>query len=69
MGHLQKVQNLYFIQYVSWNGNSTLSEDRFTRIKYGMLYVKSKVRLSRVMDNDYSLNLNVIMGYHLSLKQ
>ena len=56
MGHLQKVQNLYFIQYVSWNGNSTLSEDRFTRIKYGMLYVKSKVRLSRVMDNDYSLN-------------
>ena len=40
------------------NDNHTLSKNRFTRIKYGMLHVKSKVWLSRARDNDYSLKSN-----------
>ena len=39
------------------NSNSTLSKNMFTRIKYGMLYVKPKVQLSSVGDNNYSLKL------------
>ena len=39
------------------NGNSTLSKNNFTKIKYGMLHVKPKVRLSRARDNVYSLKL------------
>ena len=39
------------------NGNSTLSNDRFTKSKYDMLYVKPKVRLSKAGDNKYSLKL------------
>ena len=39
------------------NGNPTLFEDKFARSKYGMLYVKPKVRLSRARDNNYLLKL------------
>ena len=35
------------------NGDPTLCKDRFTRIKYGMLYVKPKVQLfkAKIMVN------------------
>jgi len=39
------------------NDNPTLSNDRLTRIKFGRLYAKPKVRLSRAKDHDYSLKL------------
>ena len=43
------------------NGDLTLSKDRFTEIKYGMLYVKPNVRLSGAKDNDYSLKSRLIV--------
>ena len=39
------------------NNNPALSNDKFTRIKYAMLHVKSKVRLSRIGDNENLLKL------------
>ena len=43
---------------VSWNGTSSLSKDRLTKIKSSILYVKPKVWLFWVGDNyNYSLKL------------
>lgn len=46
------------------NGNSMLSKDRLAIIKFGMLHIKLKVRLSKAM-----IDWNVIVWYHLSVKQ
>ena len=46
------------------NGNSMLSKDRIAIIKFGMLHIKLKVRLSKAR-----INWNVIVWYHLSMKQ
>ena len=39
------------------SGKPTLYEDKFARSKYGMLYVKPKLQLSRAKDSDHSLKL------------
>ncbi len=44
-------------QYVIFIGNPTLFKDKFMGIKYGMLLVKAKARLSKARDIDYSLKL------------
>ena len=53
------------------NGNATLSKSRLTWIKYGILYVKPKVRLSFARYNDWDCNWywDVIVHYFLSVKQ
>lgn len=37
--------------------NFMLSKDRFTKIKYDMLYIKPRFLLSRARDDDYLLKL------------
>ena len=51
------------------NDKLTLFKVKPTKMKYDMLYVKPKVQLCRVGDNDYILKLGHDCAYHLSLKQ
>ena len=46
----------------------TLSKDRITETKYGMLYVKPKVQLSRAGVMIIHWNWDVIVWYRISLK-
>jgi hypothetical protein len=46
-----------------------LAKDRLTRIKFGMLYVKPKIRPSKAMDNDYSFKMECHCAVSLSLKE
>ena len=39
------------------NGNPTLSKDRLTKIKFGMLYTKLETKISRVGDNVFNFKL------------
>jgi hypothetical protein len=54
---IYKRSKLTFHLICELSGKLTLSEDKFARSKYGMLYVEPKVRLSRAGDNDHSLKL------------
>ena len=51
------VENLQSTLVIELNDNFMLSKDRFSKIKYDMLYIKPKVWLSRARDDDYFLKL------------
>lgn len=45
------------------NGNPTLSKDRMTIIKFGMLYTKPKKKISRASDNEFNLGCGCVVAF------